>query len=184
MNTAYIGMGSNLASWAGPPEATLTRALLWLESLGQVVCHSSLYSTAPVGFADQPRFVNAVVALQTELSPSALLAALMALEQEFGRDRSASFANGPRTLDLDILFFGDCEIRTPELVIPHPRLAERAFVLVPLDEIASRFLDPRCGETVEQLLSRLLENSPTELDAVTRIEFEGWEAPVESSSGR
>jgi 2-amino-4-hydroxy-6-hydroxymethyldihydropteridine diphosphokinase len=176
MNTAYIGMGSNLASWAGTTEATLTRALLRLDSLGEVVCHSSLYSTAPVGFAAQPRFVNAVAVLQTELTPPALLRALLALEQEFGRNRSTSFTNGPRTLDLDILFFGDCEINTPELVIPHPRLAERAFALVPLDEIASRFLDPSRGETIEQLFSRLLENSPAELDTVTRVEYEAWEA--------
>jgi 2-amino-4-hydroxy-6-hydroxymethyldihydropteridine diphosphokinase len=174
MNTAYIGMGGNQASWAGEPAETLSRALLGLELLGRVVSHSSLYSTDPVGFADQPRFVNAVAALETELSPTALLAALLEIERQFGRDRSASFANGPRTLDLDILFFDDLEISTGELKIPHPRLAERAFVLVPLAEIVPRLLDPSRGETVEQLLSRLLNHSPAELDRVTRVEYEGW----------
>jgi 2-amino-4-hydroxy-6-hydroxymethyldihydropteridine diphosphokinase len=109
MRTAYIGMGGNLASWAGAPEATLAAAALRLESLGRVARRSSLYSTAPVGFAAQPRFVNAVVALETELEPRKLLEGLLAIEQEFGRDRSAGIANGPRTLDLDILLFGDLE---------------------------------------------------------------------------
>jgi len=119
MRTAYIGMGGNLASWAGAPEATLAAAALRLESLGRVTSRSSLYSTAPVGFAAQPRFVNAVVALETELEPRELLDGLLAIEQEFGRDRAAGFANGPRTLDLDILLLGDLEIREPGLVIPH-----------------------------------------------------------------
>src|ERR1039458_7133204 len=137
MRTAFIGMGANLASWAGAPEATLAAAALRLESLGRVTCRSSLYSTAPVGFAGQPRFVNAVVELETELEPRTLLKGLLAIEQEFGRDRAAGFANGPRTLDLDILLLGDHVIHEPGLVIPHPRLAERAFVLVPLCEIAA-----------------------------------------------
>jgi len=132
MRTAYIGMGGNLASWAGPPEATLTAAALRLDSLGRMVCRSSLYSTEPVGFAEQPRFVNAVIALETELEPRELLHRLLDIEQEFGRDRSAGFENGPRTLDMDILLLGDLRIREPGLEIPHPRLAERAFVLVPL----------------------------------------------------
>jgi len=148
MRTAYIGMGGNLASWAGAPEATLAAAALRLESLGRVTSRSSLYSTAPVGFAAQPRFVNAVVALETELEPRELLDGLLAIEQEFGRDRAAGFANGPRTLDLDILLLGDLEIREPGLVIPHPRLAERAFVLAPLNEIAPQQLVPGCAETV------------------------------------
>src|ERR1039458_7658592 len=115
MRTAFIGMGANLASWAGAPEATLAAAALRLESLGRVTCGSSLYSTAPVGFAEQPRFVNAVVELETELEPRTRLKGLLAIEQEFGRDRAAGFANGPRTLDLDILLFGDHEIHEPGL---------------------------------------------------------------------
>ncbi|MGA3135829.1 MAG: 2-amino-4-hydroxy-6-hydroxymethyldihydropteridine diphosphokinase [Terracidiphilus sp.] len=176
MRTAYIGMGGNLASWAGGPEATLTAAALRLESLGRVVGRSSLYSTAPMGFAAQPRFVNAVVALETELEPRKLLQGLLAIEREFGRDRAAGFANGPRTLDLDILLLGELEISQPGLEIPHPRLAERAFVLVPLNEIAAGVLVPRCGESVGQLLAALLEGSKSEPDAVVRVESDGWDA--------
>ena len=95
MRTAYIGMGGNLASWAGSPEATLTAAARRLESLGRVSRRSSLYSTEPVGYAGQPRFVNAVVELETELPARELLDALLKIELEFGRDRASSFVNGP-----------------------------------------------------------------------------------------
>ena len=186
MRTAYIGMGGNLTSWAGAPEATLTAAALRLESLGRVVCRSSLYSTAPVGFAAQPRFVNAVVALETELEPRELLDGLLAIEQEFGRERAAGFVNGPRMLDLDILLLGDMEISEPGLEIPHPRLAERVFVLIPLNEIAAEILVPGRGETVAQLVVSqiskarpgapgLLEGSNnSESDAVVRVQSDAW----------
>lgn len=174
MRTAYIGMGGNLASWAGPPEATLTAAALRLDSLGRMVCRSSLYSTEPVGFAEQPRFVNAVIALETELEPRELLHRLLDIEQEFGRDRSAGFENGPRTLDMDILLLGDLRIREPGLEIPHPRLAERAFVLVPLCEIASRVLVAGTNETVAQLLSGLRQSPKNEPDAVVQVQSKGW----------
>ncbi len=169
---AYIGMGGNLASWAGEPEATLTAAALRLESLGRVARRSSLYRTEPVGFAEQPSFVNAVVELETALKPRALLEGLLAIEQEFGRDRAASFVNGPRTLDLDILLLGELTIREPELEIPHPRLNERAFVLVPLSEIAPELLVPGRGATVGELLASLQADT----DAVVRISSETWPA--------
>jgi 2-amino-4-hydroxy-6-hydroxymethyldihydropteridine diphosphokinase len=162
-------MGGNLASCAGEPESTLAAAVLRLESLGRVVARSSLYSTAPVGFAAQPRFTNAVVALETGLSAQELLRGLMAIEQEFGRDRSAGIANGPRTLDLDLLLLGDLEINEPDLEIPHPRLAERAFVLVPLNEIAPGVVVPRLEKTVAQLLAHLRECSKDESDAVVQL---------------
>jgi 2-amino-4-hydroxy-6-hydroxymethyldihydropteridine diphosphokinase len=174
MHTAYIGMGGNLPSHAGQPESTLAAAALRLESLGRVVRRSSLYSTEPVGFAAQPRFLNAVVALQTALSPHELLSALMAIEQEFGRDRSAAIANGPRTLDLDILLFEDRQIDEPDLAIPHPRLAERAFVLVPLGEIAPDAVVPRLKKTAAQLLAALRENSASDSDAVVRVASDAW----------
>jgi 2-amino-4-hydroxy-6-hydroxymethyldihydropteridine diphosphokinase len=200
MRTAYIGMGGNLASWAGMPEATLAAAALRLESLGGVVRRSSLYSTEPMGFAEQPRFVNAVVALEMELElePQELLRGLLAIEQEFGRDRAAGFVNGPRTLDLDILLFGDLEISEPDLDIPHPRLAERAFVLIPLNEIAAELVVPGRGETVAQLaVSQVSKSRPPsassgqafgklragsgapssdgEPDAVVRVHSEIWD---------
>jgi 2-amino-4-hydroxy-6-hydroxymethyldihydropteridine diphosphokinase len=176
MRTAYIGMGGNLASWAGAPETTLAAAALRLESLGHVVSRSSLYSTAPVGFAAQPRFVNAVVELETALQPRELLDGLLVIELEFGRDRAAGFANGPRTLDLDILLFDGLKISQPGLEIPHPRVAERAFVLTPLSEIAAGVVVPGLGESVAQLSSALLQGSKPELDAVVRVQSDAWDA--------
>jgi 2-amino-4-hydroxy-6-hydroxymethyldihydropteridine diphosphokinase len=173
-------MGGNLASWAGTPEATLAAAVLRLESLGQVVRRSSLYSTEPVGFQQQPRFVNAVVALQTELEPRELLRGLLAIELEFGRDRMAGFQNGPRTLDLDILLIDDLTrnviIDEPDLKVPHPRLPERAFVLVPLNEIAPQALDARSGSSVSQLLQRLFPVSEKKIHAVVKIQTGDWRA--------
>jgi 2-amino-4-hydroxy-6-hydroxymethyldihydropteridine diphosphokinase len=154
MQTAYIGMGGNLASSAGAPEVTLAAAVVRLKSLGRVVRRSSLYSTAPVGFATQPRFVNAVVDLETELEPRELLERLQAIEQEFGRDRSTGIVNGP------------------DLVIPHPRMAERAFVLVPLNEIAAKAVVPGTTKTVGQLLTRLIEATKAVSGAVIRVRSE------------
>jgi 2-amino-4-hydroxy-6-hydroxymethyldihydropteridine diphosphokinase len=174
MQTAYIGMGGNLASQAGPPEATLAAAALRLDSLGRLAGWSSLYSTAPVGFAAQPRFINSVISLETELTPRELLAGLLAIEQEFGRDRSAGIANGPRTLDLDILLFGNLEISEPDLEIPHPRLTERAFVLVPLNEIAPQVVVPGSAQTVAQLLAHLFDDANSDSGAIVRVQSDLW----------
>ena len=169
-------MGGNLASWAGTPEATLAAAAVRMETLGRVTRRSSLYSTEPVGFAEQPRFVNAVVELETELGPRELLKALLTVELKFGRDRRAEFANGPRTLDLDILLFDDLKVSEPGLQIPHPRMFERAFVLAPLSEIAPGIVDAESGKTVSQLLNRLSENVESEPDAVVPIQSDSWRA--------
>jgi 2-amino-4-hydroxy-6-hydroxymethyldihydropteridine diphosphokinase len=174
MRTAYIGMGGNVASWAGSLEATLAAAAVRLESLGRVTRRSSLYSTAPVGFAAQPRFVNAVVELETELEPRELLDGLLGIEREFGRDRAAGIKSGPRTLDLDILLLGELEIIEAGVEIPHPRMAERAFVLVPLCEIAAEMIVPSCRKTVADVLDHLREGSHTNSDAVVRIESAAW----------
>jgi 2-amino-4-hydroxy-6-hydroxymethyldihydropteridine diphosphokinase len=174
MRTVYIGMGSNLASWAGPPEATLATAALWIESLGRVIYRSSLYSTEPVGFADQPRFINAVVKLESELEASDLLERLLGIEAEFGRDRATGIENGPRTLDLDILLFGNQRISEPRLEIPHPRFAKRAFALVPLNEIAPHAVDPRSGKTVAQLLESLFPDPESDTHAVVKIQSGSW----------
>jgi 2-amino-4-hydroxy-6-hydroxymethyldihydropteridine diphosphokinase len=174
MHTSYIGMGANLPSCAGPPEATLTAAANRLESLGHAVSRSSLYSTEPVGFAAQPRFINAAVALATDLAPHALLDALLAIELEFGRDRSTALQNGPRTLDLDILLFDNLILNAPGLEVPHPRLAQRAFVLIPLAEIAPNALDPASGKTVTQLLHGLFSNSEGDTNAVVQIQADSW----------
>lgn len=176
MHTAYIGMGGNLASWAGPPELTFVAAALRIQSLGCMTARSSLYSTEPVGFAEQPRFLNAVVALETELAPQELLHRLMAIEKEFGRDRSTGLLNRPRTLDLDILFFNQFILRESGLEIPHPRLAERAFVLVPLVEIAPQMMEPESGRTVSQLLQDLFPAAESKSHAVFKIHNHDWRA--------
>ena len=179
MTTAYIALGSNLASAVGPPDATLAAATARLGKLGTATRRSSLYSTRPVGFDAQPRFVNAVVALETSLAPHALIHQLLAIEKEFGRDRSNSIPNGPRTLDLDILLMGDLEIRDPGLELPHPRLDERAFVLVPLNEIAPHLSVAGRGKTVQQMLEDLHQTQAGDTDAVVRMESYHWRAAAE-----
>jgi 2-amino-4-hydroxy-6-hydroxymethyldihydropteridine diphosphokinase len=141
MHTAFIALGSNL----GDPESKVRLGFAALAELPQVqlVAASSLYRSAPVGHADQPDFVNAVVQLSTGLAPQALLAALLAVEQCFGRERT--FRNAPRTLDLDLLLYDAQTIAEPGLVLPHPRMHERAFVLAPLVEIAPACVIPGKG---------------------------------------
>lgn len=183
MHIAYIGLGANLPSAAGPPEATLAAAVARLGALGRVTARSSLYSTAPVGFSDQPRFVNAVVAVETSLSPRDLLHELLAIEREFGRDRTAGIPNGPRTLDLDILLYGHACIHESGLEIPHPRVADRAFALVPLKEIAPQLRDPRTGMTVTQLLAKLFPDSEGIPNEISKLESDVWRAGAGDGSG-
>ena len=131
MTVAYVGIGSNL----GDPRAQVLSAFNELDRLPhtRVVKKSSLYRTAPMGHADQPDFINAVAQLETGLPAERLLAELQEVEQRHGRQRS--FPNAPRTLDLDILLFGNAALRSSALTVPHPRMHERAFVLKPLLEI-------------------------------------------------
>jgi 2-amino-4-hydroxy-6-hydroxymethyldihydropteridine diphosphokinase len=166
-------MGSNLPSQAGNPEATLAAAAARLESLGRVTGRSSLYSTEPVGIADQPRFLNAVVALETVLNPLALLQGLLQIEREFGRDRTMEIRNGPRSLDLDILVYGDERISEPGLEIPHPRMAERDFVVIPLVELASNDQTAGMPEIVRRLL-RTSPRSPGHSHAVVPVQSAIW----------
>ena len=174
MPLAYIALGGNLPSLAGHPDATLAAALPQLASIGRITARSSLYSTAPVGLANQPRFLNAVVVLDTALAPRTLLAALLFIERLFGRDRAAAVSNGPRTLDLDILLYGDLILSQPGLEIPHPRLAQRAFVLVPLTEIAPTLRDPRSGLTAAQLLVNLAPADSPSDPAITLTQSPLW----------
>ncbi len=131
-HTAYVALGANLDD----PQSTVRAALIALAQLPatRVTASSSLYRTAPIGLAGQPDFINAVAALETDLEPEALLDALFAVEHEFGRVRIEK--NGPRTLDLDLLLYDAVECDTARLHLPHPRLHLRAFVVVPLAEIA------------------------------------------------
>jgi 2-amino-4-hydroxy-6-hydroxymethyldihydropteridine diphosphokinase len=148
---AFVGIGSNLDD----PRAQVLRALEELEALPhtRLVKKSSLYRSAPVGYAAQPDFVNAVAQLETGLPAERLLAELQAIELRHGRSRS--FANAPRTLDLDLLLYGAAQLKTATLQVPHPRMRERAFVLKPLLEIAPQLpfsLDACANQDVERIV--------------------------------
>lgn len=148
MERVYIGLGSNLAT----PLEQLRSALAALAALPQtqLVAQSSFYASDPLGPADQPRYVNAVATLDSELSPLHLLDALQTIELEQGRTRKAE-RWGPRTLDLDILLFGDLQLDEPRLTVPHYHMHARAFVLYPLAEIAPDLQLPD-GRTLAELL--------------------------------
>ena len=151
---AYVGLGSNL----GEREATLRQALEALGSIEgiEVVAVSSFRETDPVGMVDQPRFVNAAAALETTLGPRELLESLLEVERGLGRDRTREERWGPRTIDLDLLLYGDETVAEPGLEIPHPRLAERAFVLQPLLELDPGLRLPE-GRPLRDLLGPELE---------------------------
>lgn len=136
MARAFIALGSNLSSQARQPADEVRLALQELDTLTdtRLLGHSSLYRTAPVGYDNQPDFINAVAEVETSLSPLALLHAILALENQHGRERP--FPNAPRVLDLDLLLYDQVIMNSPELTLPHPRMHERGFVLLPLAELA------------------------------------------------
>lgn len=148
MARAFVALGSNLQR----PDRQVMAAIRELDELPglAVLRRSSLYRTAPVGYRDQPEFINAVAEVETSLKPRELLAALLSLERLHGRRRT--FPNAPRTLDLDLLLYENLSFSEPGLTVPHPRLAERAFVLVPLAEIAPELDIPGHGRAQELAL--------------------------------
>lgn len=156
---AYIALGSNIE----PTVDYLMKARQLLNDCDEidVVDASRLYLTEPVGYTDQDAFLNQVVAVETTLSAHALLQAIQSIEQQLGRKREIRW--GPRTIDLDILLYGEEHIVTEDLVVPHPRMTERAFVLVPLSDIATEINIPGTSLTVKQAVAKLTKD---ELDDV------------------
>jgi 2-amino-4-hydroxy-6-hydroxymethyldihydropteridine diphosphokinase len=146
-----IALGSNL----GDRERYLRDAVEALRAFISNLRVSSFHETAPVGVGDQPAFLNGVVVGETSLDARALLTRLLEIEQQFGRERP--YAGAPRTLDLDLILYGDAVLDEPGLIVPHPRFRERAFVLEPLAESAGEWRDPTTGSRVAQLLDQVQE---------------------------
>jgi 2-amino-4-hydroxy-6-hydroxymethyldihydropteridine diphosphokinase len=159
VSTAHVGIGSN----QDDPVRQVRAAFGELAELPstRLAARSSLYRTAPVGKLDQPDFINAVARLETALAPAELLHRLLAMEQRHGRVRGAR--NAPRTLDLDLLLYGDAVIDAPGLQVPHPRMHERAFVLLPLDEVSPGLTVPGRGP-VSALLGEVAGQHVERLD--------------------
>jgi 2-amino-4-hydroxy-6-hydroxymethyldihydropteridine diphosphokinase len=149
--TAAIALGTNL----GNREVNLREALQHLETLGTVTAISTFHDTAPVGYLDQPHFLNAAALLETDLPPETLLQSLLSIEKQMGRDRTTAPPKGPRIIDLDLLLYADLTLQTETLTLPHPAMQDRAFVLTPLAEIAPNLQHPTLHHTISDLLQSL-----------------------------
>jgi 2-amino-4-hydroxy-6-hydroxymethyldihydropteridine diphosphokinase len=145
----YLSLGSNL----GDRRANLKKALRLLGESVEIVKVSSVYDTEPVGVGEQPRFLNLVCRVNTNIGPMQLLSLIKGIESSMGRD--LGLRNTPRVIDIDIILYGDTIMELPELIIPHPRMRERAFVLVPFAEIAPEIVHPVSGERIDELASRV-----------------------------
>ncbi len=148
--TVYLGLGSNI----GDRQENLDKALNFLSQRLRMGKISSVYDTEPVGSTEQPRFLNLVCQAYTRLEPAGLLSLAKGIESKLGRTGKS---NAPRTIDIDILLYDEQVMETPELVIPHPKMVERAFVLVPLAEIAPDLVHPVNGKTMKELSSAIRE---------------------------
>ena len=145
MVVCYLGIGSNL----GNKDETIRKSIKLMEEKCKILKGSSLYETNPVGYKDQDLFLNCAIKAETELKPLELLGFLQSIEKKIGRIRTIK--NGPRTIDLDILFYNKKIINKEKLIVPHPRLHERLFVLGPLKEISPYFVHPALKETIKDL---------------------------------
>ena len=158
MTKVYLSLGSNIGDRAG----NIARAVAALASHGvRVTRESSLYETEPVDFREQDWFLNSVVEAETDLTPGEVMDALLRIERSLGRRRLVP--KGPRLIDMDILLFGSSIVRTPELEIPHPRMAERRFVLVPFNEIAPGAWHPVLKKAIAELLAEVPDPSEVRL---------------------
>ncbi len=155
---AYIGIGSNVGDKVAQCEEAIAKIVK--ADRNRLLARSSFFKTKPLGYTAQDWFVNAVIKIETELDPSQLLQLLKAIESQMGR--TTTFRWGPRIIDLDILFFDEKEIRTPELQIPHPLLQERQFVLIPLAEIDRTFIHPVLRKSIGELLEEIKEDQGVE----------------------
>lgn len=150
MPSIFLGVGSNIE----PREENISKAISLLKEKGfKIVKSSPIYQTQPVGYESQPKFLNLVLHIEEKTSPKSCLYTLKEIEREMGR--TPTFPNGPRVIDLDILFYDSLIVDTPELKIPHPRLHKRAFVLIPLSQIAPDFLHPVFKKSVKELLKEV-----------------------------
>lgn len=165
LSEAYLGLGSNL----GKSAQNLRDALFMMREFAVDIQTSPLYRTAPHGFRSQPAFYNAACRLRTRLDAYELLARLLEVEAAIGRQRS--FLNAPRAIDIDILFYNRTTLNTPPLTLPHPRLGDRLFVLMPLTDIAPHLAHPISGLTAREMLVRL----PAQPGAISRVE---WQAAI------
>lgn len=154
---AYIALGSNL----GDREKYLRKAVKEITKENEILAYSSLYETEPVGYENQGWFLNAVIKIETSFSAEQLLQSLLTIEKKLERTRIIK--NGPRTIDLDMLFYDSEIIQVDDLEIPHPRLQDRSFVLIPLNEIAAQFIHPRLQKTVSNILSELQDQNEVHL---------------------
>jgi 2-amino-4-hydroxy-6-hydroxymethyldihydropteridine diphosphokinase len=156
---AAIALGSNLESSFGDREANLREAVRRIGALGEVRAVSSFYDTEPVGYREQPRFLNGAILLETELGPQELMGELLSVERSMGRERVGAIAKGPRVIDLDLLLYGDWVLWAEDLILPHPEMQKRRFVLEPLAEIAPEWVHPVLGVTVREMLGGLGRDS-------------------------
>jgi dihydroneopterin aldolase/2-amino-4-hydroxy-6-hydroxymethyldihydropteridine diphosphokinase len=153
MHRVYLSLGSNM----GDRECNLEESIRQISKFAVIKKSSSIYETEPWGLKDQPRFLNQVILVETKLAPKELLSHLITIEQKMGRKKTVLY--GPRLIDLDILFYDDLMMKTPDLIIPHPHITERAFVLVPLAEIAPNMIHSQHNKTIRKLLKDVDKSS-------------------------